>query len=93
MARSRRQRKPEESTAKRAEGEDVTPATRVEASSPPPSAPPASLAIRTKHPKRSGYIACGRVFGPRPVVLPREELGDDALARLEADPLLVVEVC
>ena len=92
MTRSRRQRKPEESTAKRTGG-DATPATRVEASSPPPSASPASLAIRTKHPKRSGYIACGRVFGPKPVVLPREELGDDALERLEADPLLVVEVC
>ena len=47
------------------------------------------LALEVRGPARGRWRA-GRRFGPEAVVIPLEELGEEARAAIEADPLLSV---
>ena len=53
-----------------------------------PKKPPA--AVVTVVAKQASRWRIGRQFGPVPVDIPAAELSEDDLARLRADPLLVV---
>lgn len=50
----------------------------------------ARLSVVTEHPRRFGYIACSRTFGPEPTILEPAGYDEDTFERLTTDHLLVV---
>ena len=62
-------------------------ATSEQKTAKPKNRPPAVVTVVAKQASR---WRIGRQFGPVPVDIPAAELSEDDLARLHADPLLVV---
>jgi hypothetical protein len=62
-------------------------AKEAKAEKPARAKAPAVVTVVAKQPSR---WRIGRQFGPTPVEIPLDQLSEDELARLNADPLLVV---